>query len=128
MKNSNGYIVFAHGSRIESANEAVRKVASDFAQRKRDAPAEAAFLEGGLPDLAGAVAALAERGVTEIVVLPYFLTLGTHMQRDLPKLVERAVAAHPGIAITVAPPLDGHPALLEALFDRAVEFDVTTGR
>jgi len=37
---------------------------------------ETAFLEGGTPDLRGAVETLAARGVTHIVVIPYFLTLG----------------------------------------------------
>jgi sirohydrochlorin ferrochelatase len=122
MNKQTGYVIFAHGSRMESANEAVRKVAADFSQREGGSPAETAFLELGTPDLAGAVAALAQRGVKDIVVLPYFLTLGTHMQRDLPKLVEGALAGHPEISIVVAPPLDGHPGLVEALVDRASEF------
>jgi sirohydrochlorin ferrochelatase len=117
---STAYIVFAHGSSVASANDAVRAVAAEFGRRGGYSAVEAAFLEGGQPDLAGAVAMLARRGCGHIVVIPYFLTLGTHLQRDLPKLVERALAAHPGIAIEVTAPLDGHPALLEALADRAV--------
>jgi sirohydrochlorin ferrochelatase len=114
-----GYIVFAHGSSVASANDAVAAVASNFARRGGHSAVQAAFLEGGTPDLAGAVALLAERGIADIVVIPYFLTLGTHLQRDLPKLVEHARAAHPGVRIEVTPPLDGHPALLDALADRA---------
>ena len=107
---------------MESANEAVRRVAADFTRREGGSPAETAFLELGTPDLAGAVAALAQRGVKDVVVLPYFLTLGTHMQRDLPKLVESALEGHPEMTIAVAPPLDGHPGLIEALVDRAAEY------
>ncbi len=114
-----GYIVFAHGSSVASANDAVRAVASEFARREGYSSVEVAFLEGGRPDLAGAVDVLANRGIRDIVVIPYFLTLGTHLQRDLPKLVEHARAAHAGVRIEVTPPLDGHPALLEALADRA---------
>jgi sirohydrochlorin ferrochelatase len=114
-----GYVVFAHGSSVASANDAVRTVAAEFARRGKHSAVEAAFLEGGRPDLAGAVALLAERGIGNILVIPYFLTLGTHLQRDLPKLVDAARAAHPGVQIDVTPPLDGHPALLEALADRA---------
>lgn len=114
-----GYIVFAHGSSVASANEAVCVVAEQFARRGGHSAVEAAFLEGGRPDLAGAVDLLAKRGVDHMVVIPYFLTLGTHLQRDLPKLVEQARAAHPALQIEVTPPLDGHPALLDALADRA---------
>lgn len=114
-----GYIVFAHGSSVESANEAVRKVAREAAQRAHWDKYATAFLGGGRPDLAGAVAQLAEEGVETIVVIPYFLTLGLHLERDLPTLVEEARRARPNVDIEVAPPLDGHPALIDALVDRS---------
>ena len=112
-----GIIVFAHGSRIESANEAVRKVASELNSIGEFAAVEAAFLELGHPDLAGAVARLAERGIDKITIVPYFLTFGLHMERDLPRLIDGI--APPGLDIRVTPPLDGHPALLRAVLDRA---------
>ncbi len=115
-----GLIVFAHGSRIESANQAVREIASRLAETRGDL-VEAAFLELGMPDLAGAAARLVARGVSAIVVIPYFLTLGTHMQRDLPRLAKDASVRNGNVDIQVTSPLDGHPALLEALLDRASE-------
>ncbi len=115
-----GFIVFAHGSRVESANQAVRDIAARMAVSGKHV-VEAAFLELGEPDLAGATAQLVARGASHIVVIPYFLTLGTHMHRDLPRLVEDASRAHGNIEMQVTPPLDGHPALLEALLDRANE-------
>jgi len=116
-----GYIVFAHGSSIESANDSVRVVAADLARRGGLELVEPAFLEGGRPDLRDAVDILAARGVMRVVVVPYFLTLGLHLQRDLPKLVEQIRAARPDLRIEVTAPLDGHPALLEALLGRATE-------
>jgi sirohydrochlorin ferrochelatase len=109
-----GFIVFAHGSRVESANQAVRDVAD------RMATAGGHLVEPSFLEL-GAAKRLAARGVTLIVVIPYFLTLGTHMQRDLPKLVRQATEALGGVEMQVTSPLDGHPALLEALLDRAKE-------
>ncbi len=113
-----GFIVFGHGSRVESANQAVRDVADRLATSGEHV-VQAAFLELGEPDLAGAAALLLSRGVTRIVVIPYFLTLGTHLQRDLPRLVEQAAGQLGNVEIEVTSPLDGHPALLEALLDRA---------
>jgi sirohydrochlorin ferrochelatase len=116
-----GFIVFAHGSRIESANQAVRDVAERMAASGKHV-AEPAFLELGQPDLAGAAKRLEAVGVSRIIVIPYFLTLGTHLQRDLPRLVrEAAISLGGNIQMEVTPPLDGHPALLEALLDRASE-------
>ena len=114
-----GYIVFAHGSSVESANEAVRSVAGELAQAGSYGQVVAAFLEGGRPDLASATGELAARGVSHIVVIPYFLTLGLHLQRDLPRLIAEVRRDHPGLEIEVTPPLDGHPAMVDALLDRA---------
>jgi sirohydrochlorin ferrochelatase len=116
-----GYVVFAHGSSIESANEAVREVAARFAKAGGLEMVIAAFLEGGQPGLLNAVDALVKRGVHEVIVVPYFLTLGLHLQRDLPVLVETARRAHPGLEIVVREPLDGHPGMVDVLLDRAVE-------
>jgi sirohydrochlorin ferrochelatase len=113
-----GFIVFAHGSRIESANQAVCDVAAQMAASGQHV-VEAAFLELGAPDLAGATALLIARGAKCIVVIPYFLTLGTHMQRDLPRLAKAASKVHGDIEIQITAPLDGHPALVQALLDRA---------
>jgi sirohydrochlorin ferrochelatase len=121
MSASIGYVVFAHGSSIESANDAVRAAAAEMARRGRFEAVEAAFLEGGQPDLAGAVKLLAVCGLTRVVVIPYFLTLGLHLQRDLPHLLEQIRAAHPELEIRVTAPLDGHPAMVDALLARARE-------
>jgi len=116
-----GFIVFAHGSRVESANQAVRDVAVKMAAAGGHL-VEPAFLELGDPDLAGAARHLRHRGATRIVVIPYFLTLGTHLQRDLPRLVREAASAlGGGVEMHSTPPLDGHPALLQVLLDRASE-------
>jgi sirohydrochlorin ferrochelatase len=116
---SKGYVVFGHGSSVESANDAVRAMAAELARRTGYEAVETAFLESGQPDLRGAVDRLAGRGVAHVIVIPYFLTLGMHLQRDLPRLVEELRAVHPGMRIEVTPPLDGHPALLDALMGRA---------
>ena len=59
------------------------------------------------------------QGIERIVVIPYFLTLGIHLERDLPALVADISQSHNGLEIAVTPPLDGHPALLQILLDRA---------
>jgi len=116
---STGYVVFAHGSSVESANDSVRAVAAEMARRGGLQTVVAAFLEGGKPDLAGALEALARKDVSRVVVVPYFLTLGLHLQRDLPRLIEKVKKTHPGLVIDVTQPLDQHPAMVDALLDRA---------
>jgi len=124
---STGYIVFAHGSSIESANQAVRAVAAEVSRRGGYAVVEAAFLEGGRPDLKEAVDMVVARGISHVVVIPYFLTLGLHLQRDLPRLIDGLKMSHPALEIDVTPPLDAHPALIDALLDRAKESPCSRG-
>jgi sirohydrochlorin ferrochelatase len=114
-----GYVVFAHGSRVETANQAVRAVAAELARAGGFENVEAAFLELGRPDLDGAVTRLAQRGVRRVVVIPYFLTLGTHLERDLPRLVADISHKYKELTIAVTAPLDGHAGLVEILLDRA---------
>jgi len=112
-------VVFAHGSPIESANDAVRRIAESVQREGGFDLVEAAFLDGGSPDLDAAVSALVEKGATRVIVVPYFLTLGLHLQRDLPAIVGKLARLHPGVDIRTTPPLDGHPALSTILQERA---------
>jgi sirohydrochlorin ferrochelatase len=111
-------VVFGHGSRVESANQAVRDVARELARAGSLPHVEPAFLELGHPDLAGAVDLLYGQGVRKITVLPYFLTLGTHLERDLPRLIQDISLKYKDLDLSSAPPLDGHPALVQILLDR----------
>ena len=114
-----GIIVFAHGSRIEAANQAVRAAATNLARAADCSIVEAAFLEMGRPNLEEAADLLVARGVERIVIIPYFLTPGMHLERDLPTLVAHISNKNNSIPILVTASLDGHPALVQILADRA---------
>jgi sirohydrochlorin ferrochelatase len=119
-KTRTGIVVFAHGSSVASANDAVRVVAAEAASSGGFDIYEVAFLDA-LPNLRDAVGKLLELGVSRILVVPYFLTLGIHLKRDLPAMVGELMKEHAGLEIRVAPPLDGHPGLSRILADRAQE-------
>jgi sirohydrochlorin ferrochelatase len=112
-------IIFAHGSSVQAANDAVRLVAKAIEERKVYARVEAAFLELAEPDLPGIVRQMVERGASRIIVVPYFLTPGIHLTQDLPRIVSELRGIYPSVLIEVADSLDGHPALLDAVLDRA---------
>jgi sirohydrochlorin ferrochelatase len=116
-----GLIVFAHGSTVEEANQGVRTVTEQVARCGSFDLVETAFLDCAPPDLTSAVRTLAHRGAKRIVVVPFFLTLGIHLKRDLPGIIERLRVMHPGIDIEVTPPLEGHPSLARMVADRAAE-------
>jgi len=114
-----GFVIFAHGSRLEPANETVRIVAADMARRGGYELVETAFLDLAHPTLSEAVGKIVSQGAARVVVIPYFLVQGTHLQRDLRQLVEEILVSRPHLEILVTEPLDGHPCLSQILLDRA---------
>lgn len=114
-------IVFAHGSTVEDANAGVREMTAAMAARGRYALVDTAFLDCASPGLSESVAQMATAGATRIVVVPFFLTLGIHLRRDLPGIVDRLRSIHQGVTIEVASPLEGHPGLIDIMVARAAE-------
>ena len=113
-------ILFAHGSKVPQANKAVMHLAGQIANRA-GCPAIAAFLEIADPDLPVAMNRAAGLGAKRVIIVPYFLTLGVHMQRDLPEIIRRQQPLHPEVEFRIAQPLEGHPCLPDALLDRMRE-------
>jgi len=112
-------IVFAHGSSVESANDAVRAVTRDVAREGGFLMTDTAFLEMAKPDLVESVERIVSQGAERIIVVPYFLTLGIHLRRDLPNIVAGILERHPGLRIEITDPLDGHPSLRQIVLERA---------
>jgi sirohydrochlorin ferrochelatase len=116
-----GILLFAHGSPVEDANRGVHDLAARIEAAGPYGYVRAAFLDGGQPDLAGGVAEAADAGLRRIVVIPFFLTVGLHLRRDMPKLVAAAQAQHPGIELIVGQSLEGHPLMPSMILSRVQE-------
>lgn len=116
-----GILLFAHGSPVEEANGGVRDLAAKIQAAGPYGYVRAAFLDGGTPDLSNGVLEAAEAGVQRVVVIPYFLTVGLHLRRDLPKLVAAAREKFPAVEITVGQSLEGHPLMPSMILGRVQE-------
>ena len=66
-------------------------------------------MELAQPSIAAAIAELAGRGETEVVVVPYFLSPGRHITQDIPALVAAAQEANPGVRCSIAAPIGEAP-------------------
>jgi len=108
-RSTTAILLFAHGSRVEEANEGVRELARKVQAQGPYAYVRAAFLELAQPDLDQAIAQAVEAGARRVIVIPHFLTMGLHIRRDLPNLVAPAKQKYPGLDVQVGPPLEGHP-------------------
>jgi sirohydrochlorin ferrochelatase len=56
-----------------------------------------------------------------VVIIPYFLHLGRHVQKDLPRIIEEAQQRHPGIWMRLGPHLGYDRRLALIVAERAEE-------
>lgn len=114
-------LLIAHGSRRAEANADLEHVAGAL-RRRADAPfVQCSYLELASPTIEEGGAACVERGATEMVMLPYFLSPGIHVREDL--ITARAALSErfPGVVFRLAEPLGRHPMLLTIVEERIRE-------
>ncbi len=116
-----GVVLFAHGSSVEEANRGVRELAERVAASGPFRFVRAAFLEQAQPDLRVAMGEAAQAGLRQMIVIPYFLTEGLHLRRDLPSLISQIRAGFPGLDIRVGQSLEGHPLMASIIVGRVRE-------
>lgn len=113
-----GILLFAHGSRVEAANRSVHELARQVSRAGGYPYVEACFLDIAKPDLKAAIEQAAACGIRRLIVIPFFLTMGVHLQRDLPKLVAEEQARFPGLSIEVGESLEAHPLMARMILGR----------
>ena len=97
-------LLVAHGSRREESNieiESLSKKISKFKSKEFD-KVMPAFLEFASPSIQEAIKECAEVGATKVTILPYFLSAGVHITRDIPNEITEASKGNPGLEIKVA--------------------------
>lgn len=109
-----GVVIVDHGSRREQSNEMLVEFAQLYAETSRQRIVEVAHMEIAEPTIAQAVGKCVDRGATRVVVAPYFLSKGRHIQTDIPSIVDDARAQFPAVAISIAEPI-GVPSCLPSL-------------
>jgi sirohydrochlorin ferrochelatase len=113
-------LLIAHGSRHEGANEDLYHLAEAL-RRRGHALVECAFLELAEPGVAEAARACVARGAGRVVLVPYFLSAGVHVRRDLAAARQRLAEEFPGVEFLLAEPLGRHALLAEVVAQRARE-------
>lgn len=98
---STGVILFAHGARDARWAEPFERLRKKVEAAVPGTPVVLAYLEFMTPDLDAAVARLVAEGCQDIRIVPIFLGQGGHVRQDLPALVARIEAAHPGLPLTL---------------------------
>jgi sirohydrochlorin ferrochelatase len=113
-------LLIAHGSRHAEANEDLVLVAGEM-ERRGYGLVEVSFLETAGPDVDTAGTRCVERGAGRVVMVPYFLSAGVHVRRDLAAARARLAERFPKVEFRLARPLGRHPLLLDVVAGRVRE-------
>lgn len=114
-----GVVLVDHGSLRDESNAIVVEVADRLRREAGFAIVEAAHMELAEPSLSTAFTACAKRGARHIVVVPYFLGPGCHVEDDIPRLAAKAAGKHPHVTYVVAAPLGLHSLIVQIVGERA---------
>ena len=63
-----------------------------------------------------------------MILLPYFLSAGIHVRRDLTAARQRLAECFPRVDFRLAEPLGKHPLLIDVVAERARAVSETTAR
>jgi sirohydrochlorin ferrochelatase len=112
-------LLIAHGSRQDAANVDLRRLADELRKKEPYGIVQASFLELARPNIDEGAARCVEGGAKRVIMVPYFLSAGTHVQRDLAAACERLSRKYPTVRFQLAEPLSGHPLLAQVVLERA---------
>ena len=115
-------IILSHGSRLPEAQATLQRIITLVSSGVDEKFIVAgAALQFNQPDLPAAIARAVDKGAQQIVVVPLFLYLGLHMQRDIPEILDEQKNLYPGIKISMAEHIGADPRLLDIIMDRVRE-------
>jgi sirohydrochlorin ferrochelatase len=114
-------LLIAHGSRHAPANEDLRQVAARLTAQGDYPIVEASFLELAEPGIIAGGDRCVVGGASLVLMVPYFLSAGVHLIRDLTAAREELAARHPDVAFRLGPALGPHRLLDELVAVRVRE-------
>src|SRR5437763_17219170 len=114
-------LLIAHGSRQPEANNDLHRLADDLRRTGRYTAVEASFLELAEPDIEAGGGKCVHQRAGRVVLVPYFLSAGVHVRRDLAAARDRLAMRFPHVEFRLAEPLGPHPLLAEIVEQRAAD-------
>jgi len=114
-------LLMAHGSRMVLANDTAREVAKMVREMTGFEIVEVSFRELHEPNIQEGIDACVAKGAQRILLKPYFLFMGAHVQHDLPQEIAEARKRHPGLIMEMGAHLGVHRKLAEVEAERIGE-------
>jgi sirohydrochlorin ferrochelatase len=116
-----GILILAHGSREKATEDTLKEIIKLLKDELKEFIIETAYLQFSETNLEAGLNKLTDLGVDDIVIIPYFLFEGIHIQEDIPKEIEEYKAKKSDVKITMGKTLGTDPRLAAILADRVRE-------
>ena len=126
MESKTSVVIVAHGSSVDGAQEGMLDVAD--AVREVTGYRTAVGYLVGEPKAEAVVGECIAQGAERILLMPYFLSAGIHVRRDILAIATGFAEKHPNVHFLVGKPLGGHPLLRNVVVDRVREIESTNQR
>lgn len=124
---SKGIVLLGHGSRarVDEANLLLLDMVEILKDKIQVDDIVPAWMnsKSGRPGLMEAASSLADAGFEEIIVAPWFLTSGLHIQEDIPEMLGELKQRYPNVRFALAKPLGADPRLADILVERIQEVE-----
>lgn len=116
-----GVIILGHGSRLKKANDTVRRVAKEIRDRSGIAIVEPAYLQLCRPDLRKVIKKVVKAGCRRVIIVPFFLFRGNHVNRDIPNAIKQESKIHRKVELVYARNIGEDPRISSLVMDRIKE-------
>ena len=115
-------MLVAHGSRRNESNLEIESLAKKIAlfKVKEFEVVMPAFLEFAKPSITEAIDKCTVIGANKVTVLPYFLSAGVHIAKDIPSEVEKGAQKNPNLNIEITDYFGSRDEIAEILLKTAL--------
>ena len=116
-------LLIAHGSREQSANDDLHELAARLTAQGTYPIVQPCFLELADPELLAGGDRCVQLGANRVLMVPYFLSAGVHLRRDLSAARDELNRRYPNVQFILGSPLGPHPLLDDLVSARIHELD-----
>jgi precorrin-8X/cobalt-precorrin-8 methylmutase len=120
-----GLIIIGHGSKLPHNRENLEKLAEILRKRSKFKTVEISFMVRNKPTIPEAIESLAKKGVSKIVLIPAFLSLGVHTTREIPELIKlkekEPLLTERGIELVYGEPLGSDERIAKIIEEKALK-------
>lgn len=114
-------ILMGHGSRVPGADSGMEQVARSIRERLQGIMVETCSMSMLGPRFGEVFEQCVGRGADKVIVIPYFLHFGAHMQEDIPEILLEKAKQFPGVNLIMGKHLGFDEKLTDLVIKRIGE-------